>query len=242
MRFHVEQFKILSTLITRSLPVSKEQADKLTSYALLIHTENQKYNLTGHKTPEEIIDNLIIGSIAPVIKLNVPRGTYFADLGTGAGIPGIPLAVFIEKSRGILFDSNSKKIKFIENASKECGIKNIKGISCRIEEEGRNDKYRGTFDWVFSRAMADIYIACELGAPLLKKGGHLFLFSRGMELVEKQRVQQHVSSLGLEIIQERKNENKSMMDEGILFRMTGECPSLFPRRMAAIRRDREKIV
>lgn len=237
----MEQSKALSSIITKALPVSEEQAGKLTRYALMIHNENKRYNLTGHKSVEEIIDNLIIGSIAPIIRLDVPRGTYFADLGTGAGIPGIPLAIFIDQSKGVLFDSNNKKIKFINAVSRGYEINNIKGVSCRIEEEGRNPQYRGTFDWVFSRAMADIYTACELGAPLLKKGGHLFLFSRDMEIANKSEVQQHISSLELEIISET-SQGKALKDEGMLFRQREECPPLFPRRIAAIKRERGKII
>lgn len=239
----MEQFKTFSSLITKNLPLTTEKAEQLASYALLINEQNQRYNLTGHKTIDEIIHNLIIESITPVLKLNVPRGTYFADLGTGAGIPGIPLAVFIEESKGILFDSNKKKIKFINSSSKDCQIHNVTGVSCRIEEEGRNDLYRGTFDWVFSRAMADIYIACELGSPLLKKGGYLFLYSRDLELAEKNSVQEHISSLGLELINNTTtDESKSHKDGGLLFRKNKECPSLYPRRMTAIKRERENII
>lgn len=238
----MEQFETLTSSIIKALPLTAEQAKKLACYSSLIHKENQKFNLTGHKSPEEIIKNLIIESIAPVIELNVPRGTYFADLGTGAGIPGIPLAVFIEKSKGVLFDSNHKKIKFINAASKECEITNIKAVSCRIEEEGKKDLYREAFDWVFSRAMADVYIACELSAPLLKKDGYLFLYSKDLELTKNINVQKHISSLGLKLVTNANKEDKDHKDEGLLFKKREECPDLFPRRMAAIKRDRKKIV
>jgi len=238
----VEQIKTLSSTITESLPLSTEQADKLGLYATLVHKRNQNFNLTGHKSPVEIINNLIIASIAPVIKLNVPRGTFFADLGTGAGIPGIPLSVFIKESKGILFDSNHKKIKFVNSASRECEINNVKGISCRIEEEGKNNLYRGVFDWVFSRAMADIYIACELGAPFLKQGGYLFLYTKDLELAENPHVQTHISALGLKLITKTNNTGRKQNDEGLLFKMEKECPALFPRRMTAIKRESKKIV
>ncbi len=237
----MEQFETLSSSITKALPLSTEQTKKLVLYALSIHKENQRFNLTGHKSPEEIISNLIIKSIAPVTKLNVPRGTFFADLGTGAGIPGIPLAVFIKESKGILFDSNHKKINFINTASRECDISNIKGVSCRIEEEGKKDLYRETFDWVFSRAMADVYIACELGAPLLKKDGYLFLYSRDVAFAKNPHVGKHISSLGLELIKNVNNREKDYNGEGLLFKKQQECPALFPRRMTAIKRDRKKI-
>jgi 16S rRNA (guanine527-N7)-methyltransferase len=245
-RFHVEQNEMLSAEIRKKLSFTNEQADKLNSYAQLIHEENRKYNLAGHKTLEEIIENLILGSILPVKKLIVPRGTIFADLGTGAGIPGIPLAVYIEKSQGVLFDSNSKKIRFIESAAAECGINNIKTVNCRIEEAGKNNEYRKSFDWVFSRAMADIYTACELGAPLLKRGGKLFLYSREKELVRSPEFIKHLDNLGLKPESEESGGNKQMEtlkaeEEGILLKNIRPCPHEFPRRIAVIRRESDKI-
>jgi 16S rRNA (guanine527-N7)-methyltransferase len=242
----VEQNEILSAEIRKKLSFTNDQADKLSSYAQLIHEENRKYNLTGHKTLEEIIENLILGSILPVKKLIVPRGTIFADLGTGAGIPGVPLAVFLNESRGTLFDSNSKKIRFIENAAEECKINNIRAVSCRIEEAGKNNEYRESFDWVFSRAMADIYTACELGAPLLKRGGKLFLYSREKELVRSPEFIKHLDNLGLEPDPEKSGGNKQVEarkaeEEGILLKNIRHCPHEFPRRIAVIRRESNKI-
>lgn len=242
----MEQNNLLTAEIRNKINISVEQSSRLLNYATLIHEENMKYNLTGHKTLEEILKNLIIESIQPVSELIVPRGTIFADLGTGAGIPGIPLAVFFQNSQGVLFDSNSKKIRFIESAAAECGISNIQTVNCRIEEAGRKDEYREFFDWVFSRAMADIYTACELGAPLLKKGGKLFLYSKEKEVILNPGFISHLDNLGLEPAPEESPENgkenvNSIDSTGILLIKVKPCPARYPRRIAVIRRESERI-
>ena len=148
----------------------------LAEYAVAIHKENNKHNLTGHKTLPEIIENLIIGSIEPLKNIEVPRGTLFADIGTGAGIPGIPLSVYFNDCRGILFDSNQKKIRFVNKTISDFGLVNVNGIDSRVEDACRCDEYREKFDIVFTRAMSDIYTVAELSAPLLKTGGVVFLY------------------------------------------------------------------
>lgn len=235
----MEQFKNLSN-ITDTLPLPEKDIEKLVSYAVMIYTENRKYNLTGHKTPNEILLNLIAGSIIPVQNLNVPRGTFFADLGTGAGIPGVPLAVYFKESQGVLFDSNNKKINFIKSAAGQCGISNIETVNCRIEEAGKDSRFRNAFDMVFTRAMADIYTACEMGAPLLKKEGRIFIYSNDFNSLNNPEILKHCDNLGLEPVV-KSDEEPGRGDEGLLFKKIKDTPDKYPRRIAVIRRESERI-
>ncbi|MCL1834183.1 MAG: 16S rRNA (guanine(527)-N(7))-methyltransferase RsmG, partial [Leptospirales bacterium] len=155
-------------------------------YANEIFNENKKFNLTGHKNLLDIIENLFVKSLIPVKNLDVPRGTLFADIGTGAGIPGIPIAIKYGEAKGALFDSNHKKVNFINRTAAHLGINNVRAAACRVEDLCREPNFRESFDMVFSRAMSDLYTVSELGAPLLKVGGLLFLYSN--EIIEKQSV------------------------------------------------------
>ena len=239
----MEHFKKNLDRISLQYSLNEDQTETIRQYALCLFEENRKYNLTGHKTIGDILNNLIEGSLLPLPGLNVPRGTYFADLGTGAGIPGIPISIFLEESTGILFDSNIKKIRFIKEAAARCGIQGITGISCRIEEAGRDPEFRESFDWVFSRAMADLYIVSEMASPLLKTGGFLYLYSRDVELAENDNVKRHLQELGLEVLPGSWNNTKQPGErtEGILLKKVTPCEERFPRRIAAIKRDRDKI-
>lgn len=210
----------------------------LLEYAMLINSENTKYNLTGHKTLHDIINNLIIGSLKPLDSLDVPRGTLFADLGTGAGIPGIPISIKYHESNGILFDSNHKKINFINEASLSLSISNISAIDSRIEDIGRLSEYRGLFDIVFTRAMADIYTVAELGAPLLKPGGFLFLYINKSQMNVDDYVINHIREVGLSPYPLLNFRDTSVYNEneGLILYKENKTSDKYPRRMAIIKR------
>lgn len=210
----------------------------LLAYAELIYHENQKYNLTGNKTLMEIIDNLIIGSLNPVLEMNVPHGTLFADLGTGAGIPGIPLAVKYPDISGVLFDSNRKKIDFIERVKVNLEIRNIRTSAVRIEESGRLSEFREKFDLVVTRAMSDLYTIAELSSPLLKTGGYLYVYTNIKHNGVSDNISDHITRLGLTIVNDQHGISMFTMSyaEGILIKKIKRTEEVYPRRMAVIKR------
>ncbi len=232
---HLSDIKIISE---RTGITDKHKLSLLENYGNAIHSENMKYNLTGHKTLTDVIENLIIGSIEPLISVNVPRGTFFADLGTGAGIPGVPFAIKHDDCSGILFDSNQKKIRFINKTSAELSIKNIKGVDLRVEDAGRDENYRGKFDLVITRAMSDIYTIAELGAPLLKTGGNIFLYVNESQKNFNDNLLQHIKELGLTL--DTIDNSVLQIDydsaEGLLLTKVGETDLKYPRRMPVITR------
>ncbi len=231
---HLSNLKLLSerTGITDEIKLSI-----LESYGEAIHGENKKYNLTGHKTLQEVIENLIIGSLEPLSSIIVPRGTLFADLGTGAGIPGVPFAIKYEECSGVLFDSNQKKIRFINKTSNELGISGVKGIDLRVEDAGRDNNFREKFDLVITRAMSDIYTIAELGAPLLKKGGNIFLYINENQKTFSTNLLNHLDELGLSM------DNTTSLTisgkdtyEGLLLTKIKPTDDKYPRRMPVISR------
>lgn len=233
--------------ITDALSVKKTIDDntvkRLAGYGELIHSENSRYNLTGHKNLDEIIRNLIIESLLPLDLSDVPRGTSFADMGTGAGIPGIPLAILYPEMKFTLFDSNSKKIRFIDYVAEELSIKNIKGVCGRIEELAREKEYRETFDMVVSRAMSDVYAAGELCSPFLKPNGYLYLYVSEKQRELPSQALYHLKKLSLEIIAEGKSSSPFTIrtTSGLLLHKTSPVADIYPRRISAIRRGAAEI-
>jgi len=227
----------LIDISSRTGIIDKHKQSLLIKYAEVIFSENKKYNLTGHKTLTDIIENLITGSLEPLLNVNVPRGTLFADLGTGSGIPGVPFAVKYSECSGILFDSNQKKIRFINKTATDLGISNVKAIDLRVEDAGRDENYRSTFDLVITRAMSDIYTIAELGAPLLKTGGNFFLYVNESQKNFSGHVLEHLNELGLSL---NNNESSLITDtglnEGILLTKIKETDTKYPRRMPVITR------
>ena len=124
-----------------------EKAEKLNLYSELIHESNKKFNLTGLKTVEEIRSVLIKESLIPFSAINVPRGTLIADIGTGAGIPGIPLSIMLEEAEFTLFDAALKKTEFIKKIIRVLKLNNAEAVCGRIEELGRTGSFREKFNW-----------------------------------------------------------------------------------------------
>jgi len=244
MRFHVEHFyKDMLSALFPACRINEDKTEKLVHYGKLIHAENSKYNLTGHKSFDDIMNGLIIDSLAPLKFSDVPRGTSAADMGTGAGVPGIPLAILHPEVAFTLFDSNSRKIRFIDYIADELGLGNVKGVCGRIEEIGRDREYRESFNIVVSRAMSDIYSACELCSPFLKPGGCMFLYVSEKQKQIPSPVVEHLKKLSLDIIKDGKTVTPFIIDStsGLLLYKASPVADIYPRRISAIRRGSAEI-
>lgn len=236
----MEHFLLTEWIHNNNLNVSPSIHAKLVRFANLIYENNKKFNLTGRNTVEDIINKLIIESIDPFCELNVPRGTSFCDIGTGAGIPGVPVALLFEEFSGTLIDSSLKKITFIKNTIKKLNIDNINAITSRAEEISRGDGFRSNFNIVISRAMGNIYLSAEICASLIKTNGILYLYSS----IEPEKIQievlKHAERLGLELVQRKDFGNYGIKEKGILFKKIDCTADKYPRRYSVIKRESEK--
>lgn len=222
------------------LNIQDQTACKLLSYAESIYSASSSLNLTGHKTLDDIVRDLIVGSLVPFTVKYVPRGRYFIDIGTGAGVPGIPYSIVFNDARGLLLDSNSKKISFIEGVIENLGLENIEAVSLRAEEAAREQKFRDAFSIVMTRAMASMYMMAELSSGFLRPDGILCLHSR--EGIESQPAEAmaHTESCGLMPCTAQETAASGIRG-CILLKKVKACPDRFPRRYAVIKRESDRI-
>lgn len=139
------------------LTLPETAVTQLLQYLALLTKWNSAYNLTAVRDPAEMVSRHLLDSLAVMPYLH---GDYCADVGTGAGLPGIPLAIALPHKQFTLIDSNGKKIRFIAQAIAELGLKNVKAIQCRIESL----QPEHAFDAILSRAfatLADMAQGCE---------------------------------------------------------------------------------
>jgi 16S rRNA (guanine527-N7)-methyltransferase len=152
------------------LAPSVAACERLLDYVELLARWNATYNLTAVHDPAEMISRHLLDSLA--IAPHV-RGDSLADLGTGAGLPGIPLAILEPSRQSVLIDSNGKKIRFLREAIRALGLPNVRVEQARVED------VRGQFDCVTARAFASLSEMLTLGGHLLAPGG-TFLAMKGM--------------------------------------------------------------
>ena len=128
-------------------------------------------NLTSITEEDEVILKHFYDSMSIVKYLDFKPGEYVIDVGTGAGFPGIPLAILLPKVQFTLMDSLNKRIIFLQDVVKKCGLKNVECIHRRAEELAKNEKYREKYDVCVSRAVANLSVLLEYCIPFIKKGG-----------------------------------------------------------------------
>jgi 16S rRNA (guanine527-N7)-methyltransferase len=145
---------ILSSGLTQlGLNCSHTVQARLVDYVQLLDKWNRVYNLTAVRDPGEMVTRHILDSLAIAPYL---RGTSILDVGTGAGLPGIPLAIISQElgqeRQFVLLDSNSKKTRFVQQAIAELGLTNVQVVHTRAEDYHPDQ----LFDVVVSRAFASI--------------------------------------------------------------------------------------
>ncbi|MHB8453324.1 MAG: 16S rRNA (guanine(527)-N(7))-methyltransferase RsmG [Acidiferrobacterales bacterium] len=147
-------------------------ARKLADYIILLQKWNRVYNLTAVRDPEQMVSRHVLDSLSVVPFLRAHR---VLDIGTGAGLPGIPLALACPSLEFVLLDSNAKKTRFVTQALAELGLANASVVLDRVEKL----QSAGKFDTLISRALGGIADMLAGAAHLSAPGGH-FLAMKGV--------------------------------------------------------------
>ena len=156
-----------------ALPAGAEPAaaEKLESYMDSVLKYNESVNLTAITDRDEFVVKNLIDSLDIVHDQRYQKSTSVIDIGTGAGLPGIPLAVFSPEKQFVLMDSLAKRVKIVEKIAAELGLENVTAVHGRAEDLAREDAYRESFDLCVSRAVSRLSILAEYCLPFVRKGG-----------------------------------------------------------------------
>ena len=154
-------------LTTLGLPTGGIPA--LIRYADLLVEKNKVMNLTAITEPADIAALHFLDSAA-LLTLAVWKGKTVADIGTGAGFPGLPLRIVDPSIRLTLLDAQNKRVEFLKEVCGELGLADVECVHARAEEFAAD--HREGFDLVTSRAVAALPLLCELCLPLVKVGGY----------------------------------------------------------------------
>ncbi|MCX9545921.1 16S rRNA (guanine(527)-N(7))-methyltransferase RsmG [Vibrio cholerae] len=164
----------LDALISKtSLTVTEQQREQLVGYVQLLDKWNKAYNLTSVRDPMEMLVKHILDSLVVSPHL---VGERFIDVGTGPGLPGIPLAIMHPDKEFVLLDSLGKRIRFLKQVIYDLKINNVLPVQSRVEEF---DPESG-FDGVLSRAFASMTDMVNWCQHLPKPNGGVFLALKGV--------------------------------------------------------------
>lgn len=185
-----------------ALSITDQQKEQLIKLVLLLNKWNKAYNLTSVRDPMEMLVKHILDSVVVSPHL---QGKHFIDVGTGPGLPGLPLAIVNPNKHFVLLDSLGKRITFIRNAIRELGLDNVEAVLSRVEEYHPEQP----FDGVLSRAFASLKDMTDWCQHLPKQDGYFYAL-KGLyhqeeveELSEKFTIQQVIRLQVPELIGER---------------------------------------
>ena len=167
------QKKLDSLLAAAGIALPDQQKHQLIAYVELLHKWNKAYNLTSVRDPMQMLVRHILDSI--VVNEHL-QGSRFIDVGTGPGLPGIPLAIVRPDSHFTLLDSLGKRVRFLRQVQHELGLKNIEPVQSRVEEF----EPEPPFDGVISRAFASLQDMLSWCHHLPKKGQGRFYALKGV--------------------------------------------------------------
>lgn len=221
-----EKFLIEETKI--GLDISKQNITKLYNYMKILLKWNKNINLTAIVEENEIIKKHLIDSLT--ISNFIKDNSKIIDVGTGAGFPGVPIAI----TRNVnitLLDSLNKRICFLEEVKNQLDLNNIKTIHGRAEEIARKKEYREQFDVATSRAVAPMNVLLEYLLPFVKVGGICICMKGPKATEEILKINNVLKLLGARYVKTiNLNFDKDMERNLIIIEKIKEINSRFPRK------------
>lgn len=157
-------------IATLGVPLSDAQRARLSAYLTLLAKWNKTYNLTAIREPQRMVTHHLLDALAVVPHLPATAGLRILDVGSGGGVPGIPLAIARPDAHVVMVDSNHKKAAFLVQAAIELGLANVESHAVRIEDYAPD----APFDIVISRAFSDLAAFATVAARHLAPRGKMF--------------------------------------------------------------------
>ena len=208
-------------------------------YHNLILEWNSKINLISSNTVDSILerhflDSMSVHLVDSLLNFDLMEDAIdVLDLGTGAGLPGVPLKISHPNWKLTLLDSTSKKIDFLQELCSKLTLKHVNFISDRAENAAHLQAYREKFDLVISRAVADLKVLVELMLPFCKMGGAVVAMKGGKAEQEIKMALNAINVLGGGDVQLVQTSDYQTFFKGslVVIRKIAVTPENYPRRV-----------
>ena len=230
MEFNEFKEKMILNVDKLGITLSEIQLKQFYNYMNLLIEWNKKINLTAITETDEIILKHFVDSLT--ISKYISDGTRVVDVGTGAGFPGIPLKIYRQDIEITLLDSLQKRINFLDEVIRELNLEKIETVHSRVEDFGKDKKYREKFDIATSRAVANLATLSEYLLPLVKVGGKAISMKGSLIEEELELSKNAIKILGgkVEKVDEFNLPNSDISRNIILINKIKETPNKYPRK------------
>ena len=226
--------ELLDNCAEIGIELNQDQIAQFETYMNLLIEWNQKINLTAIDEPEEIVEKHFYDCILP-LSSGLIQGRC-ADVGSGAGFPGIVFKIAKPDLDLVLIEPTGKRCNFLKHVISELGLKNITVVNERSEDYVR--KQRESFDTVSARAVANLSVLAELCVPLVKKGG-VFAPMKGSAGEEEAENAKHAMKVLGASLEKTQRLKLPCGDERInlFYRKTANTPPEYPRNYGRIKKQ-----
>ena len=227
--------QLLKTGLTE-MGLPTEGIPSLMRYAELLVEKNKVMNLTAITEPHDIATLHFLDSVA-MLPLADLKGKKMADVGTGAGFPGMPLRIVEPSLRLTLLDSLNKRIDFLKEVCEDLGLNDVECIHGRAEEFAAS--HREDYDVVTSRAVANLQMLSELCLPLVKVGGYFLSMKAVDSEQEVNDAKNAIKTLGgqIEKVVDYAIPGTDVQHRLIFIKKIKETPKKYPRAFAKIKKN-----
>lgn len=220
-----------------NIPFDQMMTDQFAQYLEGILSWNEKINLTAITDREEFITKHYVDSVLGYHFPEYQNAERIIDIGTGAGFPGIPLAIISPDKSFILADSLNKRLKVIQTLTEEIGIDNVITVHGRAEELAKNKQYRQTFDLCVSRAVANMAVLAEYSLPFIRKGGFLLAYKGPDAENEVKAAEKAIRILGGKVNRIQAVDLDGFAHNIVVIEKTADTPAKYPRKAGTPAKD-----
>lgn len=213
------------------IPLTAEQIGQFSVYHEMLLDWNTRMNLTALTAPEDVVVKHIIDSLTAYDAARFDGARTLIDVGTGAGLPGIPLAVYVPHLTVTLLDSLNKRVRFLTEVTAAMGLPNVRCIHARAEEAARTAEHRAAYDIAVSRAVARLPVLLEYTLPFVRVGGTLLALKGRAYAEEQKEARRAAEVLGGGRITARPVHLPGLDDVRAILTVTKErqTPAIYPR-------------
>ena len=222
-----------------NIELTEKQYEQFIKYMRLVQEWNEKINLTAITEDNEFIKKHFVDCMKAFKSKAIVEANKIIDVGTGAGFPGVPIAILHPTAEITLLDSLNKRINFLNLVVKELGLTNVTTIHSRAEDGARKPELREQFDVATSRAVANMSVLSEFCMPYVKKNGY-FVALKGPSIDEElQNGKNAIKILGGELknIIEVSIEGTDLRHNVVEVLKVKECNKKYPRKAGTVNKN-----